>query len=284
LSRNRDRVGGESKSSPPNAPVEAINTNIFSFVAPTEFVELPSEGKFYPSEHPLFNQKTIEIKQMTAKEEDILSSMTLIKNGVALDRLLESIIIDKTIKPETLLLGDRNAIVIAARVSGYGIEYRTEIRCPKCEADQKFGFNLTQAKTRTTSQIVNSLDESINLIDNEFRISLPKSKLDVGLKLLNGIDESSISDKLEINEKQNLDKLVTTQLSFMISSVNGNQTREAIEHVVENLPSSDSAFIRKLYKSIIPNIDLTLNFKCSSCSYCQDMEVPLNVDFFWPDQ
>jgi hypothetical protein len=120
-----------------------MNTNVFSFVAPTEFVELPSEGKFYASDHPLYNQKTIEIKQMTAKEEDILSSMTLIKNGVALERLLESVIIDKSIKPETLLLGDRNAIIIAARVSGYGMEYRTEIRCPNCQTDQKFGFNLS---------------------------------------------------------------------------------------------------------------------------------------------
>jgi len=284
LSRNRDRVGGENTSPAPSAPVEAMNTNVFSFVAPTEFVELPSEGKFYPSDHPLFNQKTIEIKQMTAKEEDILSSMTLIKNGVALERLLESVIIDKNIKPETLLLGDRNAIIIAARVSGYGIEYRTQIRCPKCEADQKFGFNLAHAKTRTTTQIISNLDDSINLVNNEFKISLPKSKLNVGLKLLNGIDESSIADIMEINEQQNLDRLVTTQLAFMISSVNDNYTKEAIEHVVENIPSSDSAFIRKLYKSIIPNIDLTLGFKCSSCSHKEDLEVPLNVDFFWPDQ
>ena len=89
---------------------------------------------------------------------------------------------------------------------------------------------------------------------------------------------------MEINEQQNLDRLVTTQLAFMISSVNDNYTKEAIEHVVENIPSSDSAFIRKLYKSIIPNIDLTLGFKCSSCSHKEDLEVPLNVDFFWPDQ
>jgi hypothetical protein len=89
---------------------------------------------------------------------------------------------------------------------------------------------------------------------------------------------------MEINEQQNLDKLVTTQLSFMISSVNDNYTQEAIEHVVENIPSADSAYIRKIYKSIIPNIDLTLGFTCSSCSHKTDMEVPLNVDFFWPDQ
>tara|TARA_B100000886_G_scaffold46904_1_gene28822 strand:+ start:3633 stop:4418 length:786 start_codon:yes stop_codon:yes gene_type:complete len=261
-----------------------MNTNVFSFVAPTEFVELPSEGKFYASDHPLYNQKTIEIKQMTAKEEDILSSMTLIKNGVALERLLESVIIDKNIKPETLLLGDRNAIIIAARVSGYGMEYRTEIRCPKCQTDQKFGFNLSSAKTRTTSTIMNQLEDGVSLVNNEFRVTLPKSKLQVGLKLLNGIDESSISDKIEINEKQNLDKLVTTQLSFMISSVNDNYTQEAIQHVVENIPSADSAYIRKIYKSIIPNIDLTLGFTCSSCSHKADMEVPLNVDFFWPDE
>lgn len=284
MSRNRDRLGGEETPSAPSAPVEAMNTNVFSFVAPTEFVELPSEGKFYASDHPLYNQKTIEIKQMTAKEEDILSSMTLIKNGVALERLLESVIIDKNIKPETLLLGDRNAIIIAARVSGYGMEYRTEIRCPNCQTDQKFGFNLSSAKTRTTSTIMSQLEDGVSLVNNEFRVTLPKSKLQVGLKLLNGIDESSIADKMEINEQQNLDKLVTTQLSFMISSVNDNYTQEAIEHVVENIPSADSAYIRKIYKSIIPNIDLTLGFTCSSCSHKADMEVPLNVDFFWPDQ
>ena len=121
----------------------------FSFVVPTEFVEIPSQGKYYSQNHPLANQDTIEIKQMTAKEEDILTSRTLLKKGVALERVLESIILNKAIHPDSLLVGDRNALIIAARVSAYGNEYNTTVTCPECGTSQEYGFDLNHANIYT---------------------------------------------------------------------------------------------------------------------------------------
>lgn len=286
MSRNKDRLGsGDSTPEATSPPVAAMDSNIFSFVAPTEFVNLPSEGRYYSPDHPLFNQQTIEIKQMTAKEEDILTSMTLLQNGVALERLLESIIIDKNIRPKSLLVGDRNAIVISARVSGYGNSYRTEITCPECVTQQKHNFNLNDARIRTTTDILSQLPTEITVTDNgTFSVVLPKSQLAVGLRLLTGADENRLSTQMEKNRKQKAEKLVTTQLSHMISSVNGNGTKEAIEYVSHNLPSADSAFLRSVYKKIVPNIDLSLGFSCENCSHTEEMEVPLSAEFFWPEQ
>lgn len=286
MSRNKDRLGsGESTPEATSPPVAAMDSNIFSFVAPTEFVKLPSEGRHYSPDHPLFNQQTIEIKQMTAKEEDILTSMTLLQNGLALERLLDSIIVDKNIRASSLFVGDRNAIVISARVSGYGNIYRTEITCPECVTQQKHNFNLNDAEIRTTTQILSMLPSGINVTDEGlYSVLLPKSQLTIVLRLLTGGDENQLSTAIETNKKQKSEKLVTTQLAYMISSVNGNSTREAIEYVSNNLPSSDSAFLRSIYKKIIPNVDLNLGFSCENCPHTDNMEVPLTAEFFWPEQ
>ena len=133
MSRNRSRTGMEKETKDAPAPVPQVTANTasednpFSFVVPTEFVELPSKGRFYSENHPLHNQETIEIKQMTAREEDILTSRSLLKKGVAVERVLHSLMIDKRVDPGSLIVGDRNAIIIAARVSGYGHEYTTNI-------------------------------------------------------------------------------------------------------------------------------------------------------------
>ena len=286
MSRNKDRLGsGESTPEATSPPVAAMDSNIFSFVAPTAFVKLPSEGRHYSPDHPLFNQQTIEIKQMTAKEEDILTSMTLLQNGLALERLLDSIIVDKNIRASSLFVGDRNAIVISARVSGYGNIYRTEITCPECVTQQKHNFNLNDAEIRTTTQILSMLPSGINVTDEGlYSVLLPKSQLTIVLRLLTGGDENQLSTAIETNKKQKSEKLVTTQLAYMISSVNGNSTREAIEYVSNNLPSSDSAFLRSIYKKIIPNVDLNLSFSCENCPHTDNMEVPLTAEFFWPEQ
>ncbi len=286
MSRNKDRLGlSDGKAEPSPTPAAAFDSNVFSFVAPTEFVKLPSEGKHYKADHPLFNETTIEIKQMTAKEEDILTSVTLIQNGVALDRLLESIIVNKNINPKTLLVGDRNAIIISARVSGYGNTYRTMITCPECITEQAHSFNLNEANVKTSTDIYSNLPNAVEVLDNgNFAVVLPKSQLKAELKLLNGFEERLLSESLGNGVDKQNEKLITTQLSFMIASVNGNSTREAIEYVSNNLPSSDSTFLRNIYKNLVPNVDLKLPFTCNHCSHSEDMEVPLNADFFWPDR
>ena len=188
MSRNRDRVGSQPDTAPPIAnTAETSNAAPFSFVVPTEFVELPSGGKWYAEGHPLYNQDSVEIKHMTAKEEDMLTSRTLLKKGVALDRVIKSVIMDKSIDPDSLLVGDRNAIIIATRVSGYGSEYRTKVSCPNCGAVTKYAFDLNEANVYggEDAEVLEITDHE----DGTFTTTLPRTQLDIRFRLLCGRDE-----------------------------------------------------------------------------------------------
>lgn len=288
MSRNKDRMG-MGTSSPDNVPTppQAMNQNQgdnpFSFVVPTEFVELPSQGKFYASNHPLHNQSTIEIKQMTAKEEDILTSRALLKKGIALDRVITSLIVDKNINPNTLLVGDRNAIIVAARVSGYGSDYNTTVTCPSCTEQVKYSFDLNDAEVYRGNSLQDT--EAIANEDGTFTTLLPRSKVEVTFRLLSGTDEKSLMAQLESARKRKQEEnAVTRQLRQIVVAVNGDTEQNNINYVVENMPSADSRHLRFVYKVATPNIDLTQVFECESCDYEQDMEVPLTADFFWPDR
>ena len=273
MSRNQDRLGGvhqRDTSPPPQAG------GGFSFVVPTEFVDLPSQGRFYPEGHPLHNKDTIEIKQMTTKEEDILTSRNLLKKGVALDRLIQSLIVDKSINPSTLLVGDRNAIIISARVSGYGNKYETNVDCPACETKQKYSFDLNSAnivhgQTRTDLEATDNGDGTITCI-------LPRTEVEVVAKLLTGREEKALTNLTKGNN------VISKQLESIIVSVNGDKTRKAIEYVANNLPSIDSRHLRMVLKEATPNVDLTQEFSCTECGHEQEMEVRLTADFFWPDR
>ena len=259
--------------------------NDFGFVVPTEFVELPSKGAYYQAGHPLCGQETIEIKQMTAKEEDMLTSRSLLKKGIAIDRVIRSIIMNKSINPQDLLVGDRNAIIVAARISAYGSDYTTKVTCPNCGTQQDHTFELTEASIYTDDD-----DTFKGLVqqqeDGTFTVELPRSQLLIGFRFLTGRDEKILSNGLESDKKTKgaYEKAVTRQLKNIMVSVNGNTTAEAINYVVDNMPSIDARYLRQAYKSVNPNIDLTQHFECIECSYEQDMEEPLTADFFWPDR
>ena len=280
MSRNQDRLGGVQQHDT-TPPPQTINEGGFSFVVPTEFVELPSEGKYYPEGHPLCGETSIEIKQMTAKEEDMLTSRTLLKKGVALDRVLSSVITDKSIDPDSLLIGDRNAIIVATRVSGYGNVYSTKVGCPACGASQDYSFDLNDAN------VYSGDDDNIDVIDNQdgsFNVTLPRTGIVATFRLLNGYDEKSLSSGAELDKKQKVERNITRQLSSMLVAANGDTSAQAINYLVQNLPSVDTRHLRLAYRQTAPNIDLTQNFECSECGHEQDMEVPLSADFFWPDR
>jgi len=287
LSRNRGRTGSPESKKPENTtpPVQHLANNAdgvpFSFVVPTEFVDLPSEGKYYPQGHPLHGQTSIEIKQMTAKEEDILTSRTLLKKGVALERVIQSVVIDKSIDPQSLLVGDRNAILVSIRVSGYGNDYTTNVTCPDCGANQDYSFDLND------TEIYRGDDGEVEVSPNEdgtFTTELPRTGINVTFKLLNGYDEKALTNGIENDRKRKNEKVVTRQLRSMIVAVNGDTSKEVLEYLIENIPSRDSRHLRIAYKSVAPNLDLAQHFECSECEYSQKMEVPLGAEFFWPDR
>lgn len=285
MSRNKDRVGGVQNKNVDTPPPSVMKSDSegFSFVLPTEFVELPSKGRFYPEGHPLHGEDSLEIKQMTAKEEDLLTSRTLLKKGVALDRMVQSIIVDKRINCDHLLVGDKNAIIIAARVSGYGNEYATKVSCPSCGTNQDYTFDLNSVKVYCGDEI-----DALSITDNEngtFEVELPRTKVNVTFRLLTGNDEKSIVSATQLERKnKNPERVVTRQLSNIIVAVNGDDSIEARKYLIDNMPSLDSRHLRASFKLASPNIDMTHNFECSECTYEQLMEVPLTADFFWPDR
>lgn len=216
---------------------------------------------------------------MTAKEEDMLTSVTLLKKGVALDRVIASLIVDKSISPDSLLVGDRNAIIISTRVSGYGNVYETKVTCPNCGTNQDYSFDLNKANIYDGSDAVD-LGVRTN-DDGTFNVTLPQTNVDVQFRLLNGRDEKTFLNGMKSDKKAKSEKNITRQLATIVVSLNGDSSIQAKQYFVDNVPSLDSRHLRLAYRLAAPNIDLTQQFECVECSHEQEMEVPLSADFFW---
>ena len=267
----------KAKTTP--APVKSV----LDFVSPTEFVDLPSQGRFYAADHPLHGQDTVEIRFMTAKDEDILTSQTLLRKGVALEKLLQNLLVDKTIKPSELLSGDRSAILVAARATAYGEIYETEVTCPACSVKADYGFNLREG---TVNHGNDWGDLEITETNNAtFLVTLPVTRVTAEIRLLTGADESTITSAVQKNKRNSLlEKTLTSQISKFIVSLNDDENRDIIYRFVDMMPAADSYHLRKAYRALNPTFDLTQHYECSSCGHTQDMEVPITANFFWPNR
>tara|TARA_A100001515_G_scaffold76027_2_gene60441 strand:- start:868 stop:1713 length:846 start_codon:yes stop_codon:yes gene_type:complete len=276
---NEERLGAA-----PNEDSPAISQNLqdpLNFAVPTMHVDIPSKGKYYAPEHPLHEQESIEIRFMTAKDEDILTSPNLIKKGLVLDRLAQSLILDKRIKVQDLLLGDKNAVLIQARITGYGPWYEATVTCPSCSEEQVEEFDLNECIELKESE--SSFDEIDDLGHGYFIVSLPATKVQCKIKLLRGKEEKILmKDFGKKNKKE--DNFATQQLKLMLETVNGKDDPKVINYFAENMPISDSRFLRFLYEKVNPNASLKASFTCESCAHSEDLEVPLTTDFFWPKQ
>ena len=238
------------------------------FKMPTETVELPSKGLLYPEDSELAKGE-VEIKYMTAKEEDILTNQSYIRNGTVLDKLLKSVIVSK-INFDDLLIGDKNAIMIASRILGYGAEY-------------KFDY-LGETHTVDLSLIENKplKEELFTNRTNEFSFTLPKSKNLITFKLLNHKDEQDINRELEGLKKINKDSdpSLSTRMKYMITSVEGMRDRKDIREFVDTaLLAQDTRALREYIKEIQPDVDLTF-FPDSESNR---VNIPIGISFFWPD-
>ena len=263
-------------------PTEEAPT--FNWTNPTEVVSLPSGGKFYGPDHPLHGKNTIEIKYMTAKEEDILTSQALIREGVAVDRMLQNLLVDKRLDVNSLLLGDKNALIVASRVTGYGPEYNTKVTCPACSANTEHTFDLSDPDTINFEENMNS--SACHLDENSLLVAtLPLTKVEVRCRFLTGHDEMNQFNRNKKKSKAKRDKSVLTDLlKSIIVSINGSTNRFEIDNFIASMPARDSMFLRLMYGSVTPNIDLSQNFECQECGHEADMEVPLTVDFLWPQR
>lgn len=253
--------------------------NKLNFVTPTEIVELPSKGKFYPQGHPLHGQQEIEIKFMTAKEEDILTNKSLLRKGVAIDKMLQSLLTNPGLRVDDLLIGDKNAILLASRISAYGADYIVQVTCPACEAKQKQEFDLSNimSKEIKEKEVPSSVSQTGH---GTFLFTLPRSKVQVEFRLMTSADESKIAK--QVISKKEVENVSTGQLKTCILSVNGMYDPQSIREVSDNMIASDARALRNIIKELTPEVDMTQNFSCENCDHEEELEVPLTAEFFWP--
>lgn len=246
---------------------------------PTEIVDLPSKGWFYPAGHPLSSGK-IEIKMMTAREEDILTSQNLIKKGVVLQKLLDSLIVDKRIKQSDILLCDMNGIFVAVRRLAYGDQYGPlKIKCPSCGEECEQTIDLSSIEPRPFNF------ENYPQGTNNFNFTLPYCKKLISYKILTQREDDMVDSEIKNFSKVNKERSteVTTRLKYVIQSVDGDDDKSVIRKFIETeLVSKDTLELRKHIRANIPDVDMSFPFSCQNCEYEERMDVPLTVQFFWP--
>ena len=255
---------------------------------PTEIIELPSKGLIYPKDNSLSSGK-VEMKYMTAKEEDILTTQSYIRDGSVLDRLFQSLIISNgeglPIKYVDLVTGDKNAIMIAARILGYGKDYEVEITDPFSGKKQKDVIDLTQFQNKEYDG-----SSQVELHKNEFEFTLPRSQRVVTFMAMTESKERKVKYDVEELTKANrkikdeTSRELTTRLKTMILSVDGESDRKLISHFVDNeLFAVDSKALRGYIAEVIPDIDLTYEFVSEETGERREIGLPLDITFFWPN-
>ena len=238
---------------------------------PTEEVTLPSKGLLYPEGSPL-RKGVIEMKYMTAKEEDILTNQNYIANGTVIDRLIKSLIVTP-FDYNNLLVGDKNALLVAARILGYGKDYNFTYNGENIEVD------LTEIEDKP-------IDESlIKNGKNEFSFTLPRSKKEITFRFLTHKDEKAIDAELKglkkINKNASAD--VSTRLKHVITSVEGDYEKSTVRKFVDNqLLAMDSRALRNYITEIQPDTNLVFKYEGKDGDFI-DINIPINLNFFWPD-
>ena len=234
---------------------------------PTEVIELPSKGLVYSKDNPLSTGK-VEMKYMTAKEEDILTNQSYIQNGTVFDKLLQSLIVSK-INYDDLIVGDKNALLVASRILGYGKDYTFTYD------NQSYTVDLSQLENKP-------FDESlINEGSNSFAFELPTTGVKLTFKILTTSDEKKIDAEIKGIQKinKNASPELTTRLKHLITSVNGDREAKTIREFVDNhLLARDSRALREYIRKIQPDVDLTFTSDSG-----EEVAIPVNLSFFWPD-
>lgn len=271
---DRNAIFGSPNQAPPGARTDMGND------IPLEIVPLPSGGKLYPEDNPLHGRETLEIKAMTAREEDILTSRALIKKGTVVQELIKSCIADKNVDVADLILGDRAALMVAVRITGYGSDYTGELECSSCNEkfDHTFQLDALPIKQLTI--------EPVSPGKNEFEFTLPVSKRRCTFKFLTGHDETEISrtdeNKRKAKLKGDIDNLVTARLTHSLLSIEGCKTPGEVRNAAANMRALDARALREYMDEKEPGIEMRQEAECPHCGNAEEVNVPLGASFFWP--
>lgn len=269
-----------TKEQASHLPKNDIMKNDFGWEIPVESVPLPSRGAIYDPDSNLYKRETLQIRAMTAQDEDILTSQALIKDGLVTQWLIKSCLIEKSINVEELIGGDRIALMISIRITGYGSDYNISPTCSKCEHKNEVHVNLSELGIKRLS--IEPIEQGKNL----FSYKLPVSKKNVVFKFLNQKDEKerqASRDFFKMQTEGRLDNGVTSFLENSIVSVDNITDRLKIKHFVKFMPARDSKALRKFIGESEPGIDMNVKFTCSNCSHVNEIRLPVTSEFFWPN-
>lgn len=251
----------------------------FGWEIPVEMVPIPSSGLVYSPESILYKKETVKIKAMTAREEDILASQALIKEGSVLEHLIRSCVLEERFPVEDLMMGDRNAIMIAIRVTGYGPDYPVNITCQNCGEKNNVDVSLTNIPIKRLD--IQPVEEGANL----FSFKLPVTKKNVIFKF-NTIKSEKERKIKERSYKSFLTDLinptVTSALESCIVQIDDIKDPVKIKHFVQNMPAYDSRKLRNFIRDNEPGMDMTANATCRYCQHNNKFVIPITSEFFWP--
>ena len=249
------------------------------FSVPRDYVMLPSKGRIYSSDSPLYNLEEIEVRHMTAADEDILTSRALLRTGKAIDTMLSNVLMNKSVNVNDFISGDKNAILTFLRITGYGPDYDVEVDCPECNETIKHQFDLTKLTMRFLDV------DPISAGQNRFEFILP-SGIRIEFKLLNSAEDQKIADeqeKLKRTTNSPLEKNVTTKYKHQIISVDDKEDQTFINNFVDTMNLRDSRAFRTYLEEVEPDVDMKQDFKCRMCGHSEEVEIPVTVGFFWPE-
>jgi transcription elongation factor Elf1 len=253
------------------------------FVSPTEIVTLPSQGLFYPKTSSLYGRKSVEIKHMTTAEEDILSNSSYIKNDVVLQKLLQSVLVDRSINVNDFILCDFEAVLTAVRITGYGPNYSTNITCPSCEDTREHTFSATSfTEVANFPENIDTVTENGTFMINVYNHNTG-AETAVECHILTAGDMKSLRDSRQYKVDKKLPETnKSDELCSIIVSVNGSRKESDIVDFVASSRPLDTRFIRAKYRELEPKMNNRAPFKCKNCEHSQELEVPMTVKFFWP--
>ena len=283
MSRNSDKLNtpppqqqekeNENQTSP---QIDKSNPFGLSFVVPTEDVLLPTEGKFYPSGNPLCGVSSVEIKHMTAKEEDLLSGVQNATDSNVFNVLINNLLTNKSYRSEDMIEEDKLAILLRARSTGYGKFYSAELTCESCNATMEHDFDLTKVSFVPPANVVEYEPEK-----NTYKLTLPVTKLPASVRLLTDKERSIIEREEKKKKDLNIpfNRTVATVIRMLVT-VNDIDNREAIEKLVDVLPAADAKKILNFNDNIFPRISTKQEVTCGTCDAQSEREVPLTWAFF----
>ena len=251
----------------------------FGWEVPYELVPIPSRGVIYDPNSDLYCLDSVQIKAMTAKEEDILASQALLKQGSVVTSLIRSCVVNTKFDPANMISGDRNALMISIRITGYGPEYPYTSECENCSHKNKMTAKLDELAIKRLEI------EPIESGKNEFNYTLPVTKKKVTFKFLTDKDEKDREAAAKFASKHldtKVENSITSFLEHSILSIDGIRDKNKIKHFVMHMPAFDSKSLRQFINKNEPGMDMTHNFDCKNCGHTNEARLPITSEFFWP--